>query len=96
MSEYGTNQIKVSKLPTFNAMDYLKSQDDVILYLNIVLEENNPAEFIHSLIMVAENLGVDCESLYKALRDNSNPRFETISRVLNALQLKLVVAPINS
>lgn len=96
MSEYSTSKIKVGELPTFNAMDYLKNQDDIVLYLNIVLEENNPTEFIYALIMIAENSGVDCESLYKALRDNSSPRFETISRVLNALQLKLVVAPINS
>lgn len=81
----------------------LKNEEDISVYLNMVMEENDPAELAHALgviakargmSQIAKDAGMGRESLYKALRDNSSPRFETISRVLNALQLKLVVAPI--
>lgn len=97
--------MKVSELPDFDVAEYLKNEEMIQEYLNIILEENDPALLASTLgdiakargmTQIAKDAGIGRESLYKALRDNSSPRFETISRVLNALQLKLVVAPINS
>jgi probable addiction module antidote protein len=40
---------------------------------------------------VAQKVGVTRASLYKSLSENGNPRFETISRIVEALGCKLVV-----
>ena len=36
-------KIKISDLPNFDMADYLKTDEDVANYLNLVLEENDPA-----------------------------------------------------
>ena len=43
---------------------------------------------------VAREAGLAREALYKALRPGSAPRFETISRVCEALGIRLVAQPI--
>jgi probable addiction module antidote protein len=43
---------------------------------------------------IAKDAGLGRESLYKALRADANPRFDTISRVCKALGVKLVAQPI--
>lgn len=95
--------MRVNNLPDFDVSDYLENEEMIQEYLNIIIEENDPALLASTLgdiakargmSQIAKDAGMGRESLYKALRDNSSPRFETISRVLNALQLKLVVAPI--
>ena len=77
----------------------LKTEEDVAGYLTIVLQENELAEFTHALGVVArargmsavaEQSGLTREALYKALRPNSQPRFDTIHRVCNALGVRLV------
>ncbi|MFW9594927.1 MAG: transcriptional regulator, partial [Macromonas sp.] len=40
--------------------------------------------------------GIGREALYKALRPNASPRFDTIARVCKALGVKLVAQPIAS
>ena len=46
------------------------------------------------MAQIAKDAGIGRESLYKALRANANPRFDTISRVCKALGVKLVARPI--
>jgi probable addiction module antidote protein len=43
---------------------------------------------------VAEEAGVGRASLYKTLRADSNPEFETIMRVMHALGVRISVEPI--
>lgn len=92
------NTINVSELPIFDMADHLDSDEAIIEYLNIVLEENDPALFAAALgdisrargmTQVAEKAGLGRESLYKALRVGSSPRFDTIQRVCAALGIKL-------
>ena len=45
------------------------------------------------MTQIAKDAGIGRESLYKALRSGASPRFDTISRVLSALGVKLVVLP---
>ena len=45
------------------------------------------------MAQVAEKSGMAREALYKALRSDSQPRFETIARVCAALGVKLVAQP---
>jgi probable addiction module antidote protein len=45
---------------------------------------------------IAKSSGITREALYKALRPNASPRFETISKVCAALGVRLVAQPIHA
>jgi probable addiction module antidote protein len=45
------------------------------------------------MTQIAQDAGIGREALYKALRPNASPRFDTISRVCKALGVKLVAVP---
>ncbi len=94
--------VKIADLPTFDAADYLDSEEVITAYLNAILEENDPALLASALgdiakargiAQIAKEAGLGRESLYKALREGASPRFDTISRVLKALGVKLVAVP---
>ncbi len=96
--------INASDLPTFDLAEHLKTDEEIAIYLQQVIDENDPGELAYALGVVAkargmskiaEDSGIGREALYKALRADSPPRFETISRVMNALGVKLTVAPIS-
>lgn len=96
---------KIADLPTFDMAEHLKTDEDVVAYLSLVLEEDDAAELANALGVIARARGMTeianasgmtREALYKALRPESKPRFETISRVCNALGVRLTVQPLNA
>jgi len=98
-----TQKIKVEDLPEFDMAEHLDSEEAIAEYLSIVLEENDPAELAHALgtiarargmTEVARSSGLSREALYKALRPSSQPRMDTIMRVVNALGLRFNVQPL--
>ena len=69
-------------------------------YLNAVLEDY-PEGFLKALrnvaqarrmSLVAEQAGMTRESLYRALSEDGNPTFETLTSVLTVLGLKMTIA----
>ena len=97
-------RIKVADLPEFDAAPYLSSDEAVAAYLTDILEANDPALLASALGdiarargmgEIAKAAGLTREALYKALRPDAQPRFDTISRVCTALGVRLVaqVAP---
>ena len=91
--------VKIADLPSFDAADYLDSEEAITAYLNTILEENDDALLAEALgdiakargmTQIARDAGIGRESLYKALRSGASPRFDTINRVLGALGVKLV------
>ncbi|MGD9773844.1 addiction module antidote protein [Diaphorobacter sp.] len=97
-----SKKINVADLPDFDMAEELKTEEDIAIYLTLVLEENDPAELVHALKTVARSRGmtevarasgVTREALYKALRPTSHPRFDTIMKVINSFGLKLSVQP---
>jgi len=85
----------------FDASDYLTSEAIVSEYLTACAEDPNPEVFIGALAnvakargmaKVAKDAGLGRESLYKALKEGSHPRHETIMAVLRALNVKLTFA----
>lgn len=91
-------KINVQDLPEFDLAEHLKTDEDIAIYLSVVLESDDHAELTHALGIVAKArgmtdvaraAGLTREALYKALRPNSQPRFDTIARVCRALGLKL-------
>ena len=45
--------------------------------------------------VIAKKAGIAREALYKALRPDSSPRFDTISSVCAALGVRLVAQPVH-
>ena len=95
-------KINIADLPEFDRAEHLDSDQAIAEYLSIVLEENDPAEFAHALgtiarakgmTEVARASGLTREALYKALRPTSQPRFDTIMKVVHALGLQISVQP---
>ena len=95
-----TKRIKVAELPDFDAAAYLDNDQAVAAYLTDILEANDPALLAAALgdiarargmSEIAKASGITREALYKALRPDAQPRFDTVSRVCTALGVKLVV-----
>jgi len=88
------------KTQPFDAARFLEDDEAIAVYLNAIMEENDAALLATALgdvarargmTSVAQQSGLAREALYKALRADSQPRYETIARVLSALGLKLTV-----
>ncbi|OGB69774.1 MAG: putative addiction module antidote protein [Burkholderiales bacterium RIFOXYC12_FULL_65_23] len=95
-------KVKAADLPDFDMAEQLRTDEDIAIYLSLVLEEDDPGELAHALgvvarargmTQIAQASGLTREALYKALRPSAHPRFDTISRVCKALGVKLVVQP---
>lgn len=95
---------RISDLPDFDMAQQLKSEEDIAAYVTMVIEEGDPAELAHALGIAAkargmseisEKTGITREALYKALRPNAKPRFDTINRVCAALGVRLVAKPVH-
>ena len=97
--------IKISDLPQFDVTDYLDDDQAIANYLTAVLEDGDAALLAAALgdiarargmTDIAKAAGITREALYKALRADSAPRFDTIQKVCSALGIKLVAQPIEA
>ncbi|MEO7954303.1 MAG: addiction module antidote protein [Polaromonas sp.] len=97
-----TKKINVAELPEFDLAEMLNTEEEIAAYLTIVLEGEDMSELTHALGVVARSRGMTSvarrsglthEALYQALRPDSKPRFDTISRVCKALGVRLVAQP---
>lgn len=86
------------KLTKFDVVDYLDSEEAIAAYLSAVMEENDPDLLVAALgdiarargmAKLAEDAGLNRESLYKALRPGAKPRFDTVLRIMKALNIKI-------
>lgn len=50
--------VKVADLPSFDMAESLKTKEDIVIYLNMVLEDNDPAELAHALGVIAKAKGM--------------------------------------
>lgn len=94
------------KLRRWDSAEYLKTEEDIILYLDACLQEaDDDAAYIakalgniaraRGMAQLAHDTGLGRESLYKALSGEGNPEFSTIMKVVKALGLKLHVQAAN-
>ncbi len=86
------------KLTIFDAAQHLKTNQEMAVYLDEMLSENDPAMITHALGVIArakgmtqlaKETGVSREGLYKALSSDGNPEFSTVLKVIKALGLTL-------
>ena len=45
------------------------------------------------MAQIAKDTGLGRESLYKAFRPNAKPRFDTVMKVINSLQIQFLATP---
>lgn len=91
------NQLNIAP---FDASDYLDNEETIAEYLSAALNNPDPNAFLDAvrdvakaqgISTVAQNAGLGRESLYKALKPGAKPRFETIRRLLAALDVKIEI-----
>jgi probable addiction module antidote protein len=91
---------KKESFSRYDTADYLKSEKDMVAYLEACMEEagDDPAFIAHALgniarargmAQLAKDTGLTREGLYKALNKDSNPSFGTVLKVMKALGIKL-------
>jgi len=96
---------KIKDIPMFDSTKYLDSEEAIAIYLTDVLAANDAGLLAAALGKIArargmtemaKAAGITREALYKALRPDSEPRFDTVSRVCTALGVRLVAQPIHN
>jgi probable addiction module antidote protein len=84
----------------FEIADFLDNETVIAEYLAAAAEDGNPELLIRALAnvakargmaKVAKDAGLGRESLYKALRRGSKPRFDTVAAVMRALNVRIAV-----
>lgn len=99
-----TKKIRIADLPDFDLARQLKSEEDIAAYVTMVIEEGDASELAYALGVaakargmadIAQAAGLTRKALYKALRPNAHPRFDTIIRVYAALGIRLVAQPVH-
>ncbi len=89
------------KTKPFDIADYLDSPDLIAAYLEECLEDDDPRVFLVALgdvarargmTDIARLTGLGRQSLYKAFKGQAEPKFDTVVKVLKALDIRLAVA----
>ena len=89
------------ELRPWDVTRYLNSDEEIVGYLNAVLEEDDQEVLMaaigdvaraRGMTQVSRETGLGRESLYKALSAQGNPEFATVQKVLQSLGLKLRVS----
>lgn len=97
--------VNVDDLPEFDPAKYLDNEEGIAVYLTGILEANDAALLASALgdiarargmTDIAKAAGITREALYRALRPDSAPRFDTIARVCAALGVRLVAQPVRA
>ncbi len=92
-------------LAPFDASDYLDNEETIAEYLAAALENPDQDAFLiavrdvakaRGIANVAARAGLGRESLYKTLQPGAKPRFDTVRRLLTALDVKLDVSSLRS
>ena len=84
--------------------EHLRSEEEIQLYLNQVLKEDDVDLILSALgdiakarnmSQIAREAGVSREGLYKAFSGKGNPTFSTVLKVMRALNLTFEVKQAN-
>lgn len=90
------------KLRKWDSAEHLKTEQDMQDYLQACIDEsNNDAAFIakalgniaraKGMAQLSKDTGLGRESLYKALSGDVIPSFDTVIKVVKALDLRLAI-----
>ncbi len=95
----------MSKIKTrpFDVSNYLNDEADIAAYLQVAMEDGDPALLAAALgdiarargmTQLARDTGLSRESLYKSLSGERAPSSDTLFKVIHAMGFKLTVEPL--
>lgn len=89
------------KTTPFNPIDFFNTEAEIAEYLAEAYQDDDPAVFIvalghvvkhKGLAQLAEDTGLNRESLYKTFNGKVQPKWDTIHRLLKAIKVELAIA----
>lgn len=92
-----------TSLVQFDLASLLYSDEAIAEYLNQVLADGDNNEFLRAvgyvakargMAQIAKDSGLGRESLYKALAPGAKPRFDTVLKVMQAMNVQVQVQPL--
>lgn len=95
----------MSKIKTrpYDVSNYLSDEADIAAYLQVAIEDGDPALLAAALgdiarargmTQLARDTGLSRESLYKSLSGERAPSSDTLFKVIHAMGFKLTVKPL--
>lgn len=96
-------KLKPGKTSRFEASRFLDTPETISAFLAEAIKTDDPDVLMQSLAEVAkarginklaQDAGLNRESLYKALKGGTKPRYETVLRLMHAVGVQLTVQPI--
>lgn len=98
-----TTKRAASRSVPFRAADHLRTDADIAVYIEAMLEDGDTraipialrtvADAVGGMAALAEKTGLSRETLYRTLSANGNPRLDTLTLILGAFGLRLAVQP---
>jgi probable addiction module antidote protein len=97
--------MKKAELREFDVARYLKTESAMAEYLNAELAEGDPHYIkialnniarARSMTQIAQKAGISRVGLYRALSVDGNPEYGTIQKIVDDLDMSLVVVPKNN
>jgi len=93
------------KTRKFEVLDYLKTEEDIKEYLDVVLEEGDYkflpvaladiARARKAMSAAAKAAGVTRTNLYQSLSEDGRPAFETVAKVAHSLGYRIALLPLS-
>ena len=86
------------EVTNFDIAQYLDNKEIIAEYLSQILADGNTDELLEALgniakakgmSQLAKDTGLGRESLYKTFQKGTNPKFETIKKVIDSFGLKI-------
>ena len=90
------------KFSRYDTVDYLTTEEDIVAYLDAVVEDGDPSLIAaalgdvaraRNLSQLARDVGMSRQGLDKALSGEGNPSLSTVVKVAHALGLQLSFKP---
>lgn len=94
-----------NKISIFDAADYLDNEEVIANYLSAELAAGDPKYIkialsniarARNMTALAQKAGLTRAGLYRALEPDSKAEYATIQKIMNALNMQLVVLPKNA
>jgi len=97
--------MKKTKITKWDAIDYLKTEEDIQLFLETMFEDGTPEEITEAIGIVArarkmmskiaKKSKVSRTSLYNSLSKEGSPSFKTLNFVANYLGYQFYLRPLD-
>jgi probable addiction module antidote protein len=90
-----------TEIKPYNPLDFFQTNEEVCEYLTQAFMDEDPDMFIIALghvarhkgiARLAEETGLNRESLYKTLSGKTQPKWGTVQRIIKALHISVRVA----